>query len=165
MGRRAVNTKETTFQMSTRARVNASMQALIDGFYGCLDSAAEQINARAGASVSKGTISKRLAGQYGWPVEDVIALEDGAGRYPVTKMMMRRLDASKETAAASLYEASGVASKEAGEAISAALSAAQSADAGEIAAAIQEAAEGEAAMRRLREALEARAANMRAGAA
>lgn len=140
----------------TRRRINAAMQALIDGAYGCLDAAAETINARLGASASKGTLSKRLAGQLGWTVEDVIALEDAAGRYPVTRMMARRLDARGSTAAASLYAASGLASKEAGEAVSAALQAAQSADAGDLAAAIQEATEGERALRRLREALEHR---------
>lgn len=140
----------------TRRLINAAMQALIDGAYGCLDAAAETINARLGTSASKGTLSKRLAGQLGWTVEDVIALEDAAGRYPITRMMARRLDARGNTAAASLYAASGLASKEAGEAVSAALQAAQSADAGDLAAAIQEAAEGERALRRLREALEHR---------
>ena len=140
-----------------RRVVNAGVQALIDGTYGCLDAAAETINARHGGAVSKGTLSKRLHGLHGWPVEDVMALEDAAGRYPVTRMLARRLDARRDSAAASLYAASGVASKEAGEAVSAALAAAQSADAGELAAAIQEAAEGEAALRRLREALEERA--------
>ncbi len=137
-----------------RKLVNAQMAALIDGTFGCLDAAAETINARTGGSVSKGTLSKRLAGHLGWPVEDVAALEDAAARYPVSRMMARRMNAEGPTASACLYAASGVASKEAGEAISAALSAAQSAD-GDLTEAIREAMEAEAAMRRLREALEA----------
>jgi len=141
--------------MTVRRTVNAAMQALIDGTFGCLDAAAETINARLGGTVSKGTLSKRLSGQLGWPVEEVMALEDAAGRHPVTRMLARRLATRERTAAASLVEASGEASNEAGEAICAALRAAQSADAGELATAIQEAAEGEQALRRLREALEA----------
>ena len=137
-----------------RKLVNAQMAALIDGTFGCLDAAAETINARTGGAVSKGTLSKRLSGKLGWPVEDVAALEDAAGRYPVSRMLARRMGAKGPTASACLYAASGVASKEAGEAISAALSAAQSAD-GDRTAAIREATEAEAALRRLREALEA----------
>ena len=117
-----------------RKLVNAQMAALIDGTFGCLDAAAETINARTHGHVSKGTLSKRLSGQLGWPVEDVAALEDAAGRYPVSRMLARRMNA--------------------GEAISAALTAAQSAD-GDLTQAIREANEAEAAMRRLREALEA----------
>lgn len=145
-----------------RRTVNAAMQALIDGTFGCLDAAAETINARNGASASKGTLSKRLSGQLGWTIEDVWALEDAAGRYPVSNIRTRQMRGGAKSAAASLYAASGVASKEAGEAISAALQAAQSADAGELAVAIQEATEGEEAMRRLRESLEIRLANLRA---
>ncbi|MFG6566699.1 hypothetical protein [Sulfitobacter sp. 1A13679] len=137
-----------------RKLVNAQMAALIDGTFGCLDAAAETINARTHGHVSKGTLSKRLSGQLGWPVEDVAALEDAAGRYPVSRMLARRMNANGPTASACLYAASGVASKEAGEAISAALSAAQSVD-GDLTEAIREAIEAEAAMRRLREALEA----------
>ena len=145
--------KETTL-LDYRRTINAAMQALIDGTFACLDSAAETINARTGGSTSKGTLSKRMHGALCWTVEEVIALEDAAGRYPVTRMMARRLDARGVTAAACVYAASGAASKEAGEAVNAALAAGQSADAGDIAEAIQEAAEGEAAFRRLREALE-----------
>lgn len=135
--------------------VNAQMSALIDGTFGCLDAAAETINARTGGSVSKGTLSKRLSGQLGWPIEEIAALEDAAGQYPVTRMMARRLSARPQTAAGCVYAASGVVSKEVGEAVSATLRAAQSADAGDWAEAVREAAEAEAAARHLREALEA----------
>jgi hypothetical protein len=86
--------------MTVRRTVNAAMQALIDGTFGCLDAAAETINARLGGTVSKGTLSKRLSGQLGWPVEEVMALEDAAGRHPVTRMLARRLDTRERTAAA-----------------------------------------------------------------
>lgn len=138
-----------------RKLVNAQMAALIDGTFGCLDAAAETINARTGGSVSKGTLSKRLSGHLGWPVEDVAALEDAAARYPVSRMMARRMNAEGPTASACLYAASGIASKEVGEAVAAALRTATSADEGERAEAIREAMEAEDAMRRLREALEA----------
>ncbi|UFE28310.1 hypothetical protein [Pseudosulfitobacter pseudonitzschiae] len=159
MGLPPANPKETRLPMpDLRKIVNAQMAALIDGTFGCLDAAAETINARTGGSVSKGTLSKRLSGQLGWTIEDVAALQMAAGQYPVTRTMMRlEMDNGGKSAAACLYAASGVVSKEVGEAVSAALRAAQSADGGDIAEAIREAVEAEEAMRRLREALEARA--------
>ena len=54
------------------------MSALIDGTFGCLDAAAETINARLGSSVSKGTLSKILSGQHQWPAVYIWALEDAA---------------------------------------------------------------------------------------
>jgi hypothetical protein len=116
-----------------RRFVNSQMAALIDGQYGCLDAAAEAINARTGQSVGKGTLSKRLSGQFGWPVDDVIALEDGAGRHPVTRMLARRLAPDEATARGSILSHAGAISKEAGEAVSAILAAQQS-DAGSDAA-------------------------------
>ncbi|KZY05245.1 MULTISPECIES: hypothetical protein [unclassified Sulfitobacter] len=150
--------------MNHRAIINSHMQALIDGFYHSLDAACEQINARNGSTVCKGTMSRRLNGDFGWPVEDVIALEDGAGRYPVTRRMANRLT-DKERAAACIYEASGAASKEAGEAVSAALRAAQSADAGHTAGAIREAEEGMQALSDLRDSLTAHVQPIKRGAA
>lgn len=137
-----------------RRVVNAAMVALIDGSFGCLDAASETVNARLGGSVGKGTLSKRLSGQLGWPVDEVIALEDAVGRHPVTKIMARRLAGRGPGAAASLFQFSGLASKEAGEAIHAALAAAQSADADDVAAALQEVQEAIDALVRLRDALE-----------
>lgn len=112
-----------------RARVNASMAALIDGSFGCLDAAAETINARLGRSVGKGTLSKKLGQSIGWNVDEVIALEDAAGRYPVTKMLARRLRPDEYTAQGSVLLHVGQISKETGEAVNAILSAQQS-DAG-----------------------------------
>lgn len=135
--------------------VNAQISALIDGTFGCLDAAAETINARTGGHVSKGTLSKRLSGQLGWPIEEIAALEEAAGHYPVTRMMARRLSGKRVTAASCVYAASGVVSKEVGEAVAATLRAAQSADAGDWVEAVREAAEAEAAASLLRQALEA----------
>lgn len=138
-----------------RRLVNSQMSALIDGQYGCLDAAAETINARTGQSVSKGTLSKRLSGLHGWPVDDVIALEDASGRHPITRQMARRLNPDADTAHGSVLMHAGAISKEAGEAVSAILAAQQS-DAGkDRAQAIVEIDEAIEALRRARSALEA----------
>lgn len=137
-------------------RVTAAMSALIEGTYGCLDAAAETINARLDETVSKGTLSKYCAGHLHWPASYIFALEDAAGRYPVSRLRARDVAGRMISAPADLYASAGVASKEAGEAIAAALSAGQSADAGDLAEALQEAREAEAAMRRLADAIEAR---------
>lgn len=110
-----------------RILANAQMSALIDGKYGCLDAAAETIQARTGLPVSKGTLSKRLSGQYGWTVDEVVALEDAAGCHPVTRAMARRLNPDESTARGSILAQAGAISKETGEAVSAVLAAQQSA--------------------------------------
>lgn len=121
-----------------RDLVNAQMAALIDGYFGCLDAAAETINARTGGTLCKGTLSKRLSGQYGWPVDEVAALEDAAGRHPVTRALSRRLNPDERTASGSILAQAGAISKETGEAVSAILAAQQSASAKDWAAAIAE---------------------------
>lgn len=138
-----------------RRLVNSQLSALIDGQFGCLDAAAETINARTGQHVSKGTLSKRLSGQHGWPVDDVIALEDAAGRHPITRMMARRLQGDGSTARGSIIMHAGAISKEAGEAVSAILAAQQSDADQDRATAITEIDEAIAALRRARTALEA----------
>lgn len=135
-----------------RRLVNSQMAALIDG-YGCLDAAAEAINARTGQNVVKGTLSKRLSGQWGWPVDDVIALEDATGRHPITRMMARRLNPDERTASGSILIHAGAISKEAGEAVSAILAAQQSDADQDKAQAITEIDEAIAALRRARAAL------------
>ncbi len=151
----------------SRKTVAAQMSALIRGTFGCLDAASEAINdalGRRDGVVSKGTLSRRAHGHAGWPVDEVIALEDIAGRYPVTRMLARRLQRGDTVSGGSLYEFSGLASKEAGEAVAAALSAAESACSDSLSQAIAEADEAERALRRLRERLESvhRAAGGRA---
>lgn len=109
-----------------RRLINSQMQALIDGHFGCLDATAETINARLNSSVSKGTLSKRLQGQYGWPADEVAALEDAAGKFPVTRLLARRLLPDERTARGSILMHAGCVSKETGEAVSAILAAQQS---------------------------------------
>lgn len=128
----------------------AHMAALVDWF-GCYDAVAEQFNARWGGGASKGTVSKKLAGHLDWTIADVIALEDAAGRFPITRLMARRLETRSGIAAGSaLTDASSIA-KEAGEAIAAILSAEQSSGAHEDAQAVKEIDEAIAALRRARD--------------
>lgn len=133
-----------------RRLVNGQMSALIDGQYGCLDAAAEAINARTGHAVCKGTLSKRLSGQFGWPACGVIALEDAAGRHPVTRLMARRLCPDARTASGSMLLHAGAISREAGEAVSAILAAQQSQAAHDGAQAVVEIDEAIEALRRAR---------------
>lgn len=137
-----------------RLPISASLSALIEGFFGCFDAAAETINARWGRGASKGTISKKISGQLDWTVADVVALEDASGRYPVTRMLARRLDNAGSREGCILQYAGSIA-KEAGEAVAALLSASQSADAGDRAQAIKELHDVETAVRLARERLEA----------
>jgi hypothetical protein len=120
-----------------RTTITAHMKSLITGFFGCYDAAAETCNARWGGGASKGTISRKIAGSYEWTIADVIALEDAAGRYPITRMLARRVDGTHRPSGNG-YEDAGSISKEAGEAVQALLSATQSACAGERAQAIKE---------------------------
>lgn len=120
-----------------RATVTAAMKALIEGAYGCYDAAAETINARWGRGGSKGTISRKVGGLLDWTVADVVALEDASGRYPVTRILARRLYPTARDNACIVEHASAI-SREAGQAVCAMLEASLSADAGDIAAAIAE---------------------------
>lgn len=138
-----------------RALVNAQMAAMIDGCFGCLDAAAETINARTGLSVNKGTLSKRLSGQYGWPIDEVAALEDAAGRHPVTRVIARRLNPDERTARGSILAQAGAISKETGEAVNAILAAQQSASSKDWAAAAAEIDEAVQALRAARSFAEA----------
>jgi len=137
--------------------INAQMAALIDSpAFGCLDAAAEAIRARTGQPVGKGTLSRRLSGQCGWPIDEVWALEDAAGRHPVTRYRMRRMNPDEKTAAGSILSQAGAISKEAGEAVSAILAAEQSASAADWAAAGAEIDEAIDVLRRARACAEAK---------
>lgn len=137
-----------------RLPISASLSALIQGYFGCFDAAAETINARWGRGASKGTISKKISGQLDWTVADVVALEDASGRYPVTRMLARRLDTASSHEGSLLQHAGSIA-KEMGEAVAAILAAEQSACADDKAQAIKELHEAETAVRLARERLEA----------
>lgn len=141
-----------------RRIIRASMKSLIDGF-GCYDAVAETFNARWGVGfgsggASKGTISKKVVGQLDWTVADVIALEDASDRYPVTRMMARRLVDRPVVAGGSLLMDGSSIAKESGEAISAILAAEQSTCADQMADAIAELDEAIFAMRQARDRLE-----------
>jgi hypothetical protein len=128
----------------------AHMAALVDWF-GCYDAVAELFNARWGGGASKGTVSKKLAGHLDWTVADVIALEDAAGRFPITRLLARRLEQRAGIdAGCTLTDASSIA-KESGEAIAAILAAEQSSGARENAQAIKEIDEAIEALRRARD--------------
>ncbi|KQI68715.1 hypothetical protein AN189_07390 [Loktanella sp. 3ANDIMAR09] len=138
-----------------RAQINALVSALIDGTFQCYDAAADTIVARLGNGVSKATISRRRSGSLDWPLADILALEDAAGKYPVTRMMARRL---KETGAGSslcITRQAGAISKECGEAVAAILSAQSSAEDNCRADALSEIDEAIEALRTARATIEA----------
>lgn len=137
-----------------RKIVRANMKSLVDWF-GCYDAVAETFNARWGGGASKGTVSKKVTGNLDWTVADVIALEDAAGRYPVTRMMARRLDRRPDVSGGSLLQDGSSIAKESGEAIAAILAAEQSSCADDRATAIKEALEARSAIDRALARLEA----------
>jgi hypothetical protein len=138
-----------------RKIVHANMKAVID-WYGCFDAAAETINARWGGGASKGTLSRKLSGSLDFTVPDVIALEDAAQRFPVTKLLARRLESRSNAGVGCLIAQSGAIAKECGEAISVILSAEQSSCADETADAIKEIDEAIGVLKEARGILEAR---------
>jgi hypothetical protein len=93
---------------------------------------------------------------------DFIALEDASGRFPVTRMMARRLEDRVAMVDSCLMQQSGVIAKESGEAISAILAAEQSSGANERAQAINEIDEAIYALRQARNRLEQPSAKMMA---
>ena len=139
-----------------RKITRASIKSIVDWF-GCYDAVAETINARWGGGASKGTISKKISGLLDWTVADVIALEDASGRYPVTRLLARRLEGRNAVAVDSLIEQSGLIAKEIGEAISAILAASQSSCADDRAQAIKEIADAIEALRQAQGTLERQA--------
>lgn len=140
--------------MIDRLRINAAARALINRL-GCLDAAAETINASTGAITSKGVLSRRLSGHLDWTVIEVAALEDALGVYPVTRLLARRLKADQSSTSASLVAQSGAIAKETGEAINAILAADMSAGAKDQAQAIIEIDEAIEALQAARAVLEA----------
>lgn len=140
-----------------RGVLAAHMAALIQGL-GCYDAAAETIAARWGASISRGTLTKKLNGVLDWTVADVIALEDARGQYPVTRLLWRRMRGRGTLEDGSLLQDGSTIARESGEAIAAILRAEQSsatgAGASDAAQAIKELDEAIAAMRIARARLE-----------
>ncbi|MGV6840591.1 MAG: hypothetical protein ACWA40_10400 [Planktomarina sp.] len=101
-----------------------AMRSLVQSF-GCYDAVAEVLNVRHGGSASKGTISKKMSGQLDWTLSDMIALQDAAGAYPVTHILVRQQEGQQETLIECLVAHAGVIAKEHGEATDAILKAAQ----------------------------------------
>jgi endonuclease/exonuclease/phosphatase family metal-dependent hydrolase len=102
-----------------------AMRSLVQGF-GCYDAVAEVLNARWGCGSSKGTISKKMSGQLDWTMADVIALQDAAGEYPITRILARQHEEQPNGVISCLVSHTGVIAKEFGEATNAILAAAQS---------------------------------------
>lgn len=102
--------------MSDRKIILAFMQGLVEKAGG-VDPAAAIIGARHGAEVSKGTISKRLAGQLDWPLVEIMALEDAVGDHCVRRWLSRSLPEVAE--GQSLIEGVAEVARENGEAVSA----------------------------------------------
>jgi len=116
--------------------IRTLMSGLIRPHFGCLDAAAETINDTHGGDLSKGTLSKWGASGH-WPTYAVATLEDAAGRYPITRMLARRLEVSQPTIADSMTLAASTA-KECGEAVFAIINAVHSELDGDKAKAIAE---------------------------
>jgi hypothetical protein len=131
----------------------ANIKSIIEWF-GCYDAVAETINARWGGGASKGTISKKVSGHLDWTIADLIALEDASGRYPVTRLLARRLENRADNAPDSLLLQTGMIARESGEAIAAILAAEQSSCAAENAQAIKEIDDALEALRLARATLE-----------
>lgn len=102
--------------MDDRAMIRAFLAGLV-ARAGGVDAAAALIGARLGAEVSKGSISKRLAGQLDWPLVEIMALEDAVGDPCVRRWLARGLPAI--SAGQTILQAAADAVRENGEAISA----------------------------------------------
>jgi len=105
--------------------LSAFMSSLISRCGG-YEAACAIIQARWGHPVSKGTLTKKKAGQLDWSVTDVIALQEAAGERPVFAWFNSMADEDDElpcllTGAADLSE-------ETGEAVSAVIKARTSKD-------------------------------------
>ncbi|MGB0855058.1 MAG: hypothetical protein ACPGSI_17305 [Pikeienuella sp.] len=133
--------------------IKTMLRSLVRNHFGCLDATAATINDENGSGVCKGTLSKRM-NSGSWPLHDIIALEDVAGDYPVTRWMARRLT-DVAVGESCLMTLTATSSREAGEAHAAALRAIHSQSEGDKARAVREAREGLEAMQRLVDGLEA----------
>jgi hypothetical protein len=102
--------------MDDRAMIRAFMAGLVDRAGG-VDAAAALIGARHGTDVSRGSISKRLAGHLDWPLVEIMALEDAVGDPCVRRWLARSLPELDE--GRSLMQAAAETVRENGEAVSA----------------------------------------------
>lgn len=129
--------------------LGAHMRSLV-GRMGCLDAVAETINARFGASASKGTISRKMNDSLDWAVIDVEAVQSALGAYPVTRLLdqsrIKAEIAGLNRPAHPLEQAASI-SRETGEAVAAILAAEQSNCAGDLAQAVKETQDAIAALK------------------
>lgn len=136
--------------MSEAAMIRAFMAGLVDRAGG-VDAAAAVIGARLGHEVSKGSISKRLAGQLDWPLIEIMALEDAVGDRCVRQWLARSLPDA--TRGHSMMAMVASIAREHGEAVSAVMEFA--AGRGDIARARKEVEDALSALTRLAADLEA----------
>jgi hypothetical protein len=102
--------------MPDRLMIRAFMAGLVERAGG-VDAAAALIGARLGAEVSKGSVSKRMAGHLDWPLVEIMALEDAVGDPCVRRWLARSLPEISE--GQSLMQAAADLVREHGEAVSA----------------------------------------------
>lgn len=110
--------------MSNAGVIHAQMINLVERAGG-VEAAARLIDARMGRpldrdaqSTRKGTLSKRLSGVLSWPLDEIMALQEVLGLYPVTDWMIMNRPARDQSCLMGLV---GDAAREHGEAMAAAL--------------------------------------------
>ena len=102
--------------MSERQMISAFMQGLVDRAGG-VDAAAALIGARLGTEISKGTISKRMTGKLGWPLDEIRALEKVLNDFPVSRWVAQSLPEAAE--GLNIMQGAGAMAVETGEAMAA----------------------------------------------
>lgn len=102
--------------MDDRAMIRAFMVGLVQRAGG-VDAAAALIGARLGSDVSKGSVSKRLAGHLDWPLIEIMALEDAVGDACVRRWLAR--SAPEAVAGKCLLQGVADSAREHGEAVGA----------------------------------------------
>jgi hypothetical protein len=98
--------------------IRAFMVRLVDQAGG-VEPAAALISAATGKDVSKGSISKRMAGQLEWPLSEILALERALGNPCVSRWVAGGVPEIAE--ARNIMTVVAEAAREHGEAISAAM--------------------------------------------
>lgn len=130
-----------------RKLISAMMLGMIHRFGGH-EAASALLAARWGHATSKGTLTKKAAGDLDWTLADVIALEDALGDFPISRMLAER---GRAGISGDLTRVLAVMAKEAGEAVASVLTQ------GDRAGMLKEAREAQAAAQALVEVLEGEA--------
>ena len=119
--------------------VDAHMRNLASRFQ-CYEEIIYHFKTAVDAGYLKGTLSQKVSGRFNWNIAEIVALENAANRYPVTKYLAQRLPAStdKSEIAECLIDQSGIISMEGGEAVNAILKAQKSESSDDSAKAIAE---------------------------